>query len=117
MKEIKATIRENRLDTVIDALAAIPGLPGIAVVHVREYGRATNDGALIRVDVAKLEIDVDDALAHTVVETIVTHARTGDGHPGDGRVFLSDLREVIRIADGQPDHVAGDNDSREGKSR
>ena len=44
MKEIKAYVRENMRDAVMDALAAIPGLPGIAVVHLREYGHAADDG-------------------------------------------------------------------------
>lgn len=115
MKEIKAYIREHMLDHVIDALAAIPGMPGIAVVHLREYGHATGDGSLVRVEMAKLEIDVDDALVTTVVETLVTQARTGDGHPGDGRVFVSDIGKVIRIADGQVDYDRGDTGGSHGR--
>jgi len=100
MKEVKAYIREHMLDHVIDALAAIPDLPGIAVAHLREYGHATEDGGLVRIEMAKLEIDVTDGMAEAVVETIVSHARTGAGHPGDGKIFVSDLGDAIRIADG-----------------
>lgn len=100
MKEIKAYIRKNRLDQVIDALEAIPGMPGIAVVHLREYGHATDSGDLVRIDMAKLEIDLEDALVDTVVNVIVAKAQTGAGHPGDGRVFVSELTQAIRIADG-----------------
>lgn len=116
MKEIKAYIREHMLDHVVDALAAIPDIPGIAVVHLREYGHATSDGGLVRVDMAKLEIDVDDALVVTVVDTLVTQARTGDGHPGDGRVFVSDLGKAVRIADGQIDFEKSETGDSHGRT-
>ncbi|MBY8965003.1 P-II family nitrogen regulator [Algiphilus sp.] len=100
MKEIKAYVRENMRDAVMDALAAIPGLPGIAVVHLREYGHAADDGGLAKAGMAKLELDVPDALAEPVVDTILRHARTGDGHAGDGKIFVSNLGEAVRISDG-----------------
>lgn len=100
MKEIKAYVREVMLEQVISALAEVEDMPGIAVVHLREYGHV-QDGSLQRVKMAKLEVDVPEALATTVVEVIVANARTGDGHPGDGKVFISDLRDAIRISDGQ----------------
>jgi len=100
MKEIKAYVREHMLDEVIDALAAVPDLPGMAIVSVREFGHAVENGRLVKTEMAKLEIDVPDELVAPVVETIVDHARTGEGHPGDGKVFVSELREAIRIADG-----------------
>ncbi|NNC24179.1 P-II family nitrogen regulator [Salinisphaera sp. USBA-960] len=106
MQEIKAYVREHMLDHVIDALAAVPELPGIAVVHLREFGHATEDGRLVKIDMAKLEIDVPDSLAESVVQTIAEHARTGDGHSGDGKVFVSELREAVRIADGACGDVA-----------
>lgn len=104
MQEIKAYVREQMLDHVIDELAAVPGLPGIAVAHLREFGHATEDGRLVKTDMAKLEIDVSDSLVESVVRTIVEHGRTGEGHPGDGKVFVSELRQAIRIADGRQDH-------------
>lgn len=107
MKEVKAYIRENMLDQVIDALATIPGLPGIAVVHLREYATATDSGGPLRIDMAKLEIDVEDALVETVVNAIIATARTSAGHPGDGRVFVSQLTQAIRIADGLSDQKPG----------
>lgn len=105
MQEIKAYVREPMLDKVMAALAAIPDMPGIAVVHLREYGHAATDGRFARIDMAKLEIDVCDALVDTVVQTIVQHARTGAGHPGDGKVFVSTLDRAIRIADGTPENA------------
>ena len=100
MKEIKAYVREVMLEQVISALADIDDIPGIAVVHLREYGHV-QDGSLRRVKMAKLEIDVPEALASRVVDVIVASARTGAGHSGDGKVFVSDLRDAIRISDGQ----------------
>ena len=105
MKEIKAYVREVMLEQVMSALADIDGIPGIAVVHLREYGHV-QDGGLKRVKMAKLEIDVSEKLANTVVDVIVANARTGEGHPGDGKVFISDLRDAIRISDGQRNEAA-----------
>ena len=45
MKEIKAYVREHMLDEVIDALAAVPDLPGMAIVSVREFGHAVEMAA------------------------------------------------------------------------
>lgn len=106
MREIKAYLRKNMLDNVIDALALVPGLPGIAVVEVQEYGHAIDNGRLVKSDMVKLEIDVSKALVEPVVEAILEYGRTGHGHPGDGKVFISDLREAVRIADGQRGRVA-----------
>ncbi|MDT0617452.1 P-II family nitrogen regulator [Salinisphaera sp. P385] len=106
MREIKAYVREHMLDHVIDALAAVPELPGIAIVQVREFGHAVQNGRLIKTEMAKLEIDVPDELVEQVVDTIIEHARTGEGHPGDGKVFVSELREAVRIADGTRGDVA-----------
>ena len=113
MKEIKAYVREVMLVQVISALADIDDIPGIAVVHLREYGHV-QDGSLRRVKMAKLEIDVPESLATTVVDAILASARTGDGHPGDGKVFISDLREAIRISDGQRNEGAVQISSKSG---
>ncbi|GAB3684338.1 P-II family nitrogen regulator [Salinisphaera aquimarina] len=103
MKEIKAYTRAHMLDQVIDALVTIPGMPGIAVVYLRAYGHATDAGGLVRIDMAKLQIDVSDALAKRVVKAVVAHARTGNGYPGDGRISVYGLDRAVRIADGNHD--------------
>lgn len=100
MKEVKAYIREYMLDAVLDNLNTIPGLPGIAVVHLHEYGHAVGERRLLRADMVKLELDIPDDLVEIAVDAIRTQARTGDGHPGDGKIFVSKLDEAIRIADG-----------------
>lgn len=102
MKEIKTYIRNNMVDAVVDALAAMPGVPGVAVVPVTGFGHVHHDGdETVRVQMTKLEIDVPDALVEEVIDRIVRHARTGDGHPGDGKIYVQSLDEAVRIADGQ----------------
>lgn len=101
MQEIKAYIREQMLDQVIDALASIPGLPGVAVVDVREYGHAVADSSLVKTKMVKLELDLPDDLVAPVMEAIINHARTEHGHPGDGKIFVTPLGDAVRIADGE----------------
>jgi len=100
MKEIKAYIRETMADRVVDAVERIPEAPGVTVLHVRGYGHAADTGQTGQVRMVKLEIDVADDLLRTVVDAILQNARTGDGHPGDGKVFVSDIAEAYRIGDG-----------------
>lgn len=100
MKEIKAYIRSNMADAVLDALERLRAVPAVAVVSLREFGHRHGSGEIAAVAMVKLEVDVADDAAERVVETIVEHARTGDGHPGDGKVFVTDLSEAVRIEDG-----------------
>ena len=106
MQEVKAYIQEHMLDKVLDALNVIPTLPCVAIVHLREFGHGTNENSMRMAKMVKLEIDLPDELVAPVVETIVEHARTGDGHPGDGKVFVSEIHEAIRIADGKRGEMA-----------
>lgn len=100
MKEIKAYVRNVMVDDVIDALSKLNPVRGIAVVTLREYGHTDRNGSLDRVEMTKLEVDVADEAEQEVVDCIVSHARTGEGHPGDGRVFVTQLHRAVRIADG-----------------
>lgn len=100
MYEVKAYVRREMLDGVVDALAAIPDIPGIAVVELRQYGHTVASSSLIKTRMAKLEIDVAEAQVQLVVNTIIGHARTEGGHPGDGKVFVTPLSRAVRIADG-----------------
>lgn len=102
MKEIKTYIRNNMVDAVVDALEAMPEIPGVAVVPVTGFGHVHHEnGETVRVKMTKLEIDVPDKLVGEVVECITRHARTGAGHTGDGKIYVQPLDEAIRIADGQ----------------
>ena len=110
MKKIEAILRHFKLEEVKDALNEI-GIKGITVTEVRGFGRQrghteTYRGAEYSVDFlpkVKLEVVVDDSEAQTVINKIMTVARTGQ--VGDGKIFVSDLSEVVRIRTGE---TAGD---------
>lgn len=100
MKEIKAYVRQSMLDAVLDALGEDQNVPAIAVVPLKELGRAGGDRHIESVSMVKLEIDIGDAHVDEAVACILRQARTGDGHPGDGKVFVSELTRAVRIEDG-----------------
>jgi nitrogen regulatory protein P-II 2 len=105
--EVKtAVIKPFKLDDVREALADI-GVSGITVIEVKGFGRQKGHTELYRgaeyvVDFLpkiKVEIGVDDALVDKVIEAISTAARTGK--IGDGKIFVFDLQQVIRIRTGE----------------
>jgi nitrogen regulatory protein P-II 1 len=106
MKKIEAFIRHNKIDVVKDALIAI-GFHGMSVSEVRGFGRQrghteTYRGTEYTVDFvpkAKIEVVVGDDLADKVLTAIVTAARTGQ--VGDGKVFVIDLANVVRVRTGE----------------
>ena len=110
MKKVEAILRHFKLEEVKDALNEI-GVKGMTVTEVRGFGRQrghteTYRGAEYSVDFlpkVKLEVVVDDSEAQTVINKIMTVARTGQ--VGDGKIFVSDLSEVVRIRTGE---TAGD---------
>jgi nitrogen regulatory protein P-II 1 len=106
MKKVEAIIRHFKLEEVKDALTAA-GINGMTVSEVRGFGRQKGHkeqyrGAEYTVDFlpkVKLEVVVDDADIKRIIETIITSARTGQ--IGDGKIFVSDLAQVIRIRTGE----------------
>ena len=102
MKKIEAIIKPFKLDEVKDGLAAI-GIKGLTVSEIKGFGRQKGHTELYRgaeytvdfVPKTKIEVAVSDASADQVVEAIVTAAKTGS--IGDGKVFVTELKEVIRI--------------------
>ena len=106
MKMITAIIKPFKLDDVRQAVADI-GIQGITVTEVKGFGRQRGHTELYRgaeyvVDFlpkAKIELAVDDSIADQVVEAIATAARTGK--IGDGKIFVSDILEAIRIRTGE----------------
>ena len=102
MKMITAVIKPFKLDDVREALAAV-GAQGVTVTEVKGFGRQKGHTELYRgaeyvVDFlpkVKIEVAVSDALVDAAVEAIISAAATGK--IGDGKVFISDLGEVIRI--------------------
>lgn len=102
MKLITAIIKPFKLDDVRQAVADI-GVQGITVTEVQGFGRQRGHtelyrGAEYRVDFlpkTKIELAVDDSIAEQVVEAITNVARTGK--IGDGKIFVANLEQVIRI--------------------
>lgn len=107
MKEIKAFVQPFLLSKVIAALQEMPELPGVTVSEVRGFGRSRAQGApqseveesIEYVKKAKIEIVVPDQLVAEVVNVIQRAAHTGN--PGDGKVFVYAVEEVIRIRTGE----------------
>lgn len=108
MKEIKAIIRQERLPVVLQALHAMPGLPGVTISTVRGSGRRhPPDGAghaFDDVEMAKLEIVVPEALAADVVGAIERAAHTG--RVGDGTIFVIPVEQAVKIRSGERDGSA-----------
>jgi nitrogen regulatory protein P-II 2 len=106
MKMVIAIIKPFKLDDVRAALAEV-GIQGITVTEVKGFGRQKGHTELYRgaeyvVDFlpkVKLELAVDDDQVDRVVEAIIETARTGK--IGDGKIFVSDLGQAVRIRTGE----------------
>jgi len=102
MKKIEAIIQPHKLEDVKEALKAI-GVDGMTITEVRGHGRQKGHKEIYRgmeyqVDLLpkmKLELVVGDPRADEVIRTIVSSARTGK--IGDGKVFVYDVADAIRI--------------------
>ena len=112
MKKIEAIIKPFKLDEVKEALHGI-GIQGMTVTEVKGFGRQKGHTELYRgaeyvVDFLpkiKVEIAIADELLEKAVDTIVQAANTG--RIGDGKIFVLDVEETIRIRTGErgPDAV------------
>jgi len=106
MKLITAIIKPFKLDDVRQAVADI-GIQGITVTEVKGFGRQRGHTELYRgaeyvVDFlpkTKVEMAIPDDIAEQVIEAITNTARTGK--IGDGKIFVTDLEEVVRIRTGE----------------
>jgi nitrogen regulatory protein P-II 2 len=106
MKMITAIIKPFKLDDVRQAVADI-GIQGITVTEVKGFGRQRGHTELYRgaeyvVDFlpkAKIELAVADDVAEQVIEAISNTARTGK--IGDGKIFVTELAQAIRIRTGE----------------
>lgn len=99
MKEIKAYIRNEVLDPVVNGLAHIEGLSGISVSTITGFGRSRGILRFVNFETHnKIEIVCHDDLAPVVVETIIKHAQTRCR--GDGKIFISPVEESVRIETG-----------------
>ena len=106
MKYVIAIVKPSRLEEVRKALSDI-GVNGMSLSETKGYGRQKGHteiyrGAEYQVDFvpkSKIEVAVDDAEIHRVVEAITRSASTGK--IGDGKIFVLDLLETIRIRTGE----------------
>jgi len=111
VKKIEAIIRHFKLEDVKNALSE-QGVSGMTVTEVRGFGRQKGHTEMYRgteyeVDLTpkiKLEIVVPENRLSSVMETIVRSAHTGQ--VGDGKIFVSDLTETVRIRTGESGHDA-----------
>ncbi|HEY5719409.1 MAG TPA: P-II family nitrogen regulator [Gammaproteobacteria bacterium] len=111
MKLISAVIKPFKLDDAREALSEI-GVRGITVSEVKGFGRQKGHTELYRgaeyvVDFLpkiKLEIAVDDDQLEQVIDALSTSAQTGK--IGDGKIFVTDLENVIRIRTGEAGSAA-----------
>lgn len=106
MKKVEAIIKPFKLEDVKEALAEV-GVQGMTVVEVKGFGRQKGHTEIYRgseytVDFlpkVKVEVVVDNERADVVVDAILKSANTGK--IGDGKVFVSDVVEAIRIRTGE----------------
>lgn len=111
MKLITAIIRPFKLDDVKDALAGI-GVMGMTVTEVKGFGRQKGHTEIYRgaeyaidfIPKSKVEVAVADDVADKVIDVIVAAAR--GNKVGDGKIFVSNLDQVIRIRTGETDDEA-----------
>ena len=111
MKYFIAIIKPFKLDDVRDALSQI-GVQGITVTEVKGFGRQKGHtelyrGAEYKVDFlpkVKLEIAISQSLLDQTIEAITTVANTEK--IGDGKIFITDLEQIIRIRTGETNEEA-----------
>ena len=106
MKKIEAIIRHFKLEDVKNALTE-QGVQGMTVTEVRGFGRQKGHTEMYRgteyevdfVPKIKIEVAVAADSAQKVIDTIIRAAQTGQ--VGDGKVFVSDLTDAVRIRTGE----------------
>jgi len=111
MKKIEAVIKPFKLDDVRDALQDI-GVQGMTITEAKGFGRQKGHSELYRgaeyvidfLPKVKLEIIAPDSRVEAIVEAIQTAARTG--RIGDGKIFVSQIEQAIRIRTGEADENA-----------
>lgn len=111
MKKIEAVIKPFKLDEVKEALQEL-GVQGMTVIEAKGYGRQKGHTELYRgaeyvVDFLpkiKIELIISDDQLSAALEAIQTAARTG--RIGDGKIFVSEISDVIRIRTGESGALA-----------
>ena len=107
MKKIEAIVRHHKLDDVKAALSKSATMQGMTVTEVPGFGRQKGHTEMYRgaeytvdfVPKTKIEVVVSDGDLKSAIDTILGAARTGQ--IGDGKIFVSDLSDTIRIRTGE----------------
>lgn len=111
MKRVEAILRPNMLDDVKDALEAV-GILGMTVESVRGFGRQQgrtdryrgSTYALNLLPKVRVEVVVPDSMAEAAIQAFTETARTGE--MGDGKIFVTEVLEAIRIRTGERGEAA-----------
>jgi len=106
MKYIIAIIKPHKLEAVREAITSLQ-VHGMTITEVKGYGRQRGQKEIYRgaeyqvnfIPKIKIEVAVDDGIADQVIEKITASARTGQ--IGDGKVFIMDLGDALRIRTGE----------------
>jgi len=106
MKKIEAFIRHEALEPIRDRLAQI-GLPSMTVAEVKGSGRQRGitesyrgaETTIFLRPKLRLEVALDDDDVERVIDVILEHAHTGS--PGDGKIFVFDLEDALRVRTGE----------------
>jgi nitrogen regulatory protein P-II 1 len=111
MKKIDAIIRDERLPIVLAELKE-KGYPGITISAVKGHGRQKGIKQVYReveytiefVPKTRIELVVEDASMQRIVDSICEHARTGE--VGDGKIWVTDVEELVRVRTGEKGEAA-----------
>ena len=111
MKKVEAIVRHHKLEEVRDALVG-KGCSGMTVTEVQGFGRQKGRSEMYRgseytvefIPKVKVEVVVPDSSVSAVVAAIVAAAKTGQ--VGDGKIFVSDMAQVIRVRTAETDEAA-----------
>lgn len=106
MKKIEAIIRPAKVDVIREDLVKL-GVQGLTAIEVRGFGRQKGHKEIYRGSEyqvsfqpkVKIEVVIDDSLEEKVIEVITKNAKTGQ--IGDGKIFISEISNAVRIRTGE----------------
>jgi nitrogen regulatory protein PII len=111
MKEIRAYVQPFVIGRLVQSLMEIPGFPGMSVIDCDGFGRVLVDAGQAFdpfISKKRIEIVLDDEMVDPVIDVILHRAHTG--RPGDGRIFVYDVKEAVTIRTGRRSATIGDKE-------
>lgn len=105
MKKVEAIVRPEKIDQVLEGLSEI-GYPGITITEVKGHGKQKgllqqwrgNEYLVKFIPKTKIEVVVLDEDVHRTIDVLVRLSRTGN--MGDGKIFVTDIEEAVRVRTG-----------------